>query len=137
MKERNEQLLALRPLVPKAKTTEQTGAEEHFQNTTLRPILKLQNDLLLQVFQQYIARRKNTFHQLSLEKRLAYISNALQRDIRFRNIVLGMVIGHFTVQEHALYSRAASAHNKRIASMAITRIQDQLQYFEKNASIQQ
>ena len=38
---------------------------EKFQNDTLRPILKLQNDLLIHVFIQYCQQRKGLFFKLS------------------------------------------------------------------------
>jgi hypothetical protein len=39
----------------------QSSAEEFFQNETLRPVLKLQNDILLGVFSNYIAKSKTDF----------------------------------------------------------------------------
>ena len=38
----------------------QSSADEKFQNETIRPILKLQNDLFLAVFKNYIYKYKNT-----------------------------------------------------------------------------
>ena len=48
------------------------GIEERFQNETLRPILKLQNPLLIEVFYNYIEKRKGVFFELSLPKKLDY-----------------------------------------------------------------
>jgi hypothetical protein len=104
--------------------------EERFQNQTLRPILKLQNDLLLASFQNYIVKTKNRFHELKLEKRIEYISNALQKDIKYRNTIKGLIVGQFTIEEYHVYSSNASAFNKRITNMVIKRLQDQLQFFE-------
>ncbi len=43
--------------------TSQSSFEEVFQNKTLRPILKLQNDLFIQVFINYaIKQRMFSFH---------------------------------------------------------------------------
>ena len=65
--------------------TFQSSNEESFQNKTLRPILKLQNDMFIAVFINYAIKQKNVFFNLTPEKKLAYIENVIQRDIKFRN----------------------------------------------------
>ena len=67
MNERSLKLLELRPVVGAARILPNMSEEERFQNQTLRPILKLQNDLLLASFQKYIVRGKNRFHELKKE----------------------------------------------------------------------
>lgn len=136
MNNRTLKLLEIRPIVGAAKIVANMSEEERFQNQTLRPILKLQNDLLLASFQNYIIRGKNRFHELKKDARLDYIANAVQKDIKFRNNVKGMILGQFTIEEYEDYSVNASALNKRIMSMAIKRLQDQLQFFEEPNLIQ-
>ncbi len=135
MNERSHSLLKIRPLVLSAKVTDVMSDDERFQNQTLRPIIKLQNRLLLDVFQNYIAKRKNRFYELTLEKRLDYITHALQKDLKLRNSIKGMIIGHFTVEEYDSYIQNSSALNKRMMSMVIKRLQDQIQYFENEVLI--
>ena len=135
MNERSHSLLKIRPLVLSAKVTDVMSNDERFQNQTLRPIIKLQNRLLLDVFQNYIAKRKNRFYELTLEKRLDYITHALQKDLKLRNSLKGMIIGHFTVEEYDSYIQNSSALNKRMMNMVIKRLQDQIQYFEKEVLI--
>ena len=55
--------------------TEQSSIEERFQNQTIRPILKLQNDLFVDVFKNYISKHKNDFYSYSTEKKLQFIEN--------------------------------------------------------------
>ena len=136
MNERSQKLLEIRPLLPNAKIIPGIGKDERFQNSTLRPILKFQNDLLLASFQNYIKKTKNTFYELNIEKRMGFITNALQKDIKYRNSIKGMVIGQFTVAEYEEYILNSSAYNKRIINMVIKRLQDQIQYFEVSALIQ-
>lgn len=136
MNERTQKLLALRPLIASAKILPNGTQEEHFQNRTLRPILKLQNELLLASFQNYIRKQKNKFYQLKLEDRTAYIEYALQRDMKFRNTVKGMIIGQFTMEEYHTYIQNPSGYNKRIMGMTTKRLQDQLQFFEAPKLIQ-
>ena len=103
MNERSHSLVKIRPELANAKITETMSDEEHFQNQTLRPIIKLQNMLLLSVFQNYIVKRKNSFYELNLEKRMTYITHAIQKDLKLRNSVKGMIVGHFTIEEYDNY----------------------------------
>ncbi len=103
MSPRDQKILQQRPDIPTSKINEQMSAEEYFQNATLRPILKLQNDLFLLVFRNYITKHKNLFYDLSLEKKLQYIEQSIQKDIKFRNALKGIVIGLFTEKEYETY----------------------------------
>ncbi|MGJ8734124.1 MAG: glyoxalase [Cellulophaga sp.] len=131
MNQRSTDLLRIRPEIKATKVAEGISNDELFQNKTIRPILKLQNDLILLVFKNYIKKHKNKFYNLTLEKRLEYIENAIQRDIKFRNALKGLIIGQFTVEEYETYILNSSALNKRMISMSITRLKDQLQYFNE------
>lgn len=104
--------------------------DEQFQNSTLRPIIKFQNPLLIEAFKNYIIKHKNAFYQLNIEKRLDYIENAIQKDIKFRNSLKGMVIGQFTVEEYMTYIQNSSTLNKRMMNIVIERLKDQVQAFE-------
>nr|WP_294776296.1 glyoxalase [uncultured Flavobacterium sp.] len=105
----------------------QSSLEEVFQNKTLRPILKLQNDLFIQVFINYAMKQKNVFFSLTPEKKMAYIENVIQRDIKFRNSLKGMVIAFFTLEEYAEYIQNSSNLNKRMMNMLIERLRSQIQ----------
>ncbi len=107
--------------------TNQSSAEEVFQNRTLRPILKLQNDLFIQVFINYAVKQKKVFFTLSPEKKEAYIENVIHRDIKFRNSLKGMIIAFFTLDEYAEYIQISSNLNKRMMNMLIERLKSQLQ----------
>ncbi|WP_405382184.1 glyoxalase [Maribacter sp. LLG6340-A2] len=134
--ERSQKLLSIRPTIPSAKILPNMSEEERFQNQTLRPILKLQNDLFLFSFQNYIKKMKNTFYDHGLEKQMAYIANAIQKDIKYRNALKGMIIGQFTQEEFEKYLLHSSAYNKRMMNMVIKRLQDQIQFFDKLQLVQ-
>ena len=134
--DRTQKLQSIRPLIASAKIMPNMSDDERFQNQTLRPIIKLQNDLLLASYQNYIHKMKNSFYELKLEKRMVYIANSIQKDVKFRNSLKGMIIGQFTVEEYEIYIKNSSALNKRMMSMVIKRIQDQIQFFEKYELVQ-
>lgn len=131
MSTRNEKLLQQRPDILTSKINDQMGSEEYFQNAVLRPILKLQNDLFIIVFKNYIKKHKNVFYELSLEKKKRYIENAIQKDIKFRNSLKGIIIGMFTVEEYETYTINSSALNKRMMNLLIVRLKDQMLLYEK------
>lgn len=131
MKSRDLQLVNLRPEIPSAKVSANMSLDEQFQNKTLRPIAKLQNDLLLAVFKNYIKKHKNKFYELKLEQRPVYLENAIQKDIKFRNSLKGIIIGQFTLAEYENYIENSSSLNKRMMNIVKERLQSQLQLLEE------
>ena len=97
MENRDEYLVALRPDIPSAKVNDTMSADEQFQNRTLRPVAKLQHDLLVEVFRNYIKKHKNVFYGLTAVKRIDYIENAVNRDQKFRNSLKGIIMGMFAI----------------------------------------
>ena len=61
----------------------QSSSDELFQNQTIRPILKLQNDLFIAVFINYVNKNKPDFYSYSVEKKIQAIENSIQKDIKF------------------------------------------------------
>ena len=110
--------------------TENSSQEEKFQNQTLRPILKFQNDLFVEVFRNYATKQKGVFFTLSPEKKMDYIENTIQRDIKFRNSLKGIVMGMFTITEYKEYIQNSSNINKRMMNLLIERLKSQIQLFE-------
>ena len=129
---RTHDLLHIRPTLPSTLIYDTMSSEERFQNTTLRPLLMLQNDLLIEVFKNYIAKHKIMFSDLSLPKQLDYIENAIQKDMKFRNSIKGMIIGQFTVEEYGIYIENSSALNKRMMNLVKERLISHIQLFEPN-----
>jgi len=131
MSTRTENLLSIRPVISSAKIYDSMSSDELFQNKTLRPIIKMQHDLFIAVFKNYISKHKNVFYELSLSKQLSYIDNAIHKDMKFRNSVKGMIIGQFTEEEYALYIQNSSALNKRMMTIVKERLLDSIQAFAK------
>jgi len=130
MNQRDLNLLRLRPEIPSARVSENMCSDEQFQNKTLRPIAKLQNDLFVEVFKNYIQKHKNAFYGFSIEKKMAFIENAIQRDIKFRNSLKGIMIGQFTTDEYRIYIENSSALNKRMMNIVKERMLGNIQLLE-------
>ena len=69
---------------------------EKFQNEVLRPIIKMQHNLLIASFNNY------------------------------KNINLGFIIGHFSMDEFSFYSLNTSEMNRRILQIISQRIKDSI-----------
>ena len=114
-------LLALRPVVP-AETTDAADTVGAFLHATLRPVLKLQNDLLLAVMTDFVRdhhillRPTDQHHQLT---------ELLGRNTKLRYTVVGLVTGVFTAEEYAFYRQHRPELNRRLLEMALRRVLDQ------------
>lgn len=104
----------------------QSSSEEIFQNKTIRPILKLQNDLFIESFINYANKHKDDFFSMTVEKKMVFIDNAIHRDIKFRNALKGMVMAMFTIEEFREYILNSSNLNKRMMNLLIERLKDQV-----------
>ncbi|WP_264537662.1 glyoxalase [Flavobacterium sp. N1736] len=108
----------------------QSSVDELFQNQTIRPILKLQNDLFVAVFINYVNKNKADFYSYTAEKKLQTIENSIQKDIKFRNSLKGIVMALFTIEEYDTYIQNSSSLNKRMMNLLIDRLKSQVQLFE-------
>ncbi|OEK08508.1 glyoxalase [Flavivirga aquatica] len=131
MNSRQFNLKSIRPEILSTTINDSMSSDERFQNLVLRPIIKFQNDLLISVFKNYAAKHKFVFYDLSLEKRIDYIENAIQKDMKFRNSLKGMIIGLFTIEEYTIYTENSSALNKRMMNIVKERLLSNIQLFEK------
>tara|TARA_B100000886_G_scaffold324357_1_gene268967 strand:- start:6446 stop:6847 length:402 start_codon:yes stop_codon:yes gene_type:complete len=128
MQDRTFSLLDIRPNIDKIDNSLKTKDIEAFQNNVLRPILKFQNDLLLQLFIDYTNQYKGIFFKLSNQEKVNYIQKAFSTNQRLRSLILGTIVGLFAVEEFGYYKSNSSALNKRIFALVIKRLQSQLEF---------
>ena len=98
---------------------------EKFQNEVLRPILKLQNDLLIEIFKSYCSKRKSTFYKLSDKERMVYTDQAVRKDMKFKHYLEGIVTGIFTLEEYAKFMENEEELTKRMVNLLVQRLQSQ------------
>jgi hypothetical protein len=96
--------------------------EENFQNETLRPILKLQNDLIITLAQEFLNHRNVTWEKIREKDPLQWLNLNIKKDIPFKNLMIGMVIGQFNGEELKKYLSFQKEMNKRIINMMTERI---------------
>ncbi len=120
----DDQKISIRPEVL-TKDIESTPAER-FQNATLRPVLKLQNELLQAIFLHMMDKRKVSFRQQSPQDQAAQIEHSLSKDKRLRFQLLGVVIGQFTTAEYTEFLALEQEAVRRIFTMMVQRLKDGL-----------
>lgn len=98
---------------------------EKFQNEVLRPILKLQNDLLVEIFKTYVSKRKGTFHKFSEKEKAFYIDQSVRKDMKFKHYLEGIIAGMFTLEEYARFMENEEELTKRTVNLLVQRIQSQ------------
>lgn len=99
-----------------------TSSGEIFQNETLRPILKLQHELIIILAQEFLKSRNITWEKVKEKDPLQWLNINIKRDIPFKNQLIGMVIGQFSKEELDEYLTFQKEMNKRIINMMTERI---------------
>jgi hypothetical protein len=120
---RDQLISQIRPVLD---LQEANSPSEIFQNKTLRPIIKFQNELLLSVFRAYLAKRKDAFYKGSDQEKRIYIENAVKKDMKFKHYLEGLISGHFTSLEYEDFLVNEEELTKRMINLVIQRLQSQL-----------
>ena len=124
--DRKSIVIALRP-----KLNLDTDLDRHlesFQNKVIRPILKFQNDLILDFLHthpQYIPQAAKinkqdpkSYHEV--------LNKFIKSNHAFRNQLYGMITGMMTVEEYRIYLKDVSEYNRRITTMYVQRVLSQV-----------
>lgn len=114
---RTEQILALRPNII-TDETKVSLTNEDFQNNTLRPILKFQNELILALVKNQILDLK--LPNNAQEKQL-FIQQIIQKNQVLKQQLIGLTIGLFTQLEMDFYLKNQTEINKRISQLMVKR----------------
>lgn len=124
MNERDDSLKNLR--IELDISTEEAKPIEAFQSKTLRPILKFQNPLIIQLFKDYLNKNHKTFRALNQKIQFEIISESLKKDQGLKCLLINIIVGFFTYGELEFYLKNNSELNKRISTMLIKRLEDQI-----------
>lgn len=123
---RDKNIVLLRPKVNSNKNISYKNDIEKFQNIVLRPILKFQNDLLVELFIFEFEKTKTKFDLINNEQKIKLIINNLKYNNKLKQILLGTIIGMFSNNNLTFYKANYSKINKRIFSMLNDRLIGQL-----------
>ncbi|MBE0423967.1 MAG: glyoxalase [Lutibacter sp.] len=118
----NDREINKRPIIEKAIVSAKMTEVEIFQNKTLRPVIKMKHELLIAYFLHFSSLQKIDFQSFSDIKKIEFIERTFSKDSQLRNEIKGMIIGHFTLDEFAIYKNFIKESNKRILTMVKERI---------------
>ena len=97
---------------------------ERFQNESIRPIIKMQHDILIIMFQNYLIKKKLDFTALEEVKQKEHINSIVTKDIVFKNLIVGVVIGQFSKIELNFFFKNSVELKKRIIQIIKYRLYD-------------
>jgi len=116
----------VRPKLPDALTEGELKEEELFQNMVLRPVIKMQHDLLIMRVKSHFRSKRILFNLMDNKKRTEAIIQAFQSDHNLKKEIQGMITGQLTVLEFQQYLKIERSINKRIIQMVRNRMIDSL-----------
>ncbi|WP_303310084.1 hypothetical protein [Hymenobacter sp. BT730] len=122
---RDAALLALRPSIAGIPIATPAQTVGEFLHLALRPILKLQNELLLQTVADFIQDHHIPLAAQSLVEKQNTVAELLTRNTKLRYTVIGLVLAMFTSTEMAFYRQHRPELNRRLLELATRRVQDQ------------
>ena len=120
---REAALLAMRPVIagqPAAIPTPTTVAD--FQHQVLRPILKLQHGVLQATVADFAADYHLPLATADPPTATRLLTELLTRNARLRATIIGLVAGHFTTEELAVYRQHRAELNRRLLDLAQERV---------------
>lgn len=104
----------------------QTTDIERFQNKVIRPIIKMQHELVITLFKDYLLKKKINFNSFAKEKKILKIQSILKTDSKFKTLLLGCILGQFSIEELKTYISKPSEFNKRVSQIITQRLIDSL-----------
>ena len=125
MDNRDSLIKSILPQIPTS-VEDATSVEERFQNSVLRPILKLQHDLLCTVFLTSDLVKRSNFNQKDGTQKKNLIVQHLKTNHKLKSHILHVVSSFMSIEEYMHYHENYSSYNKRIISMATHRLIDGL-----------
>ncbi len=128
MQNRSELYQKIRPsiTVDNSKSTEL----EIFQSVSLRPILKLQNQLIISLINNYLSENKIEVKNLTDNKKKERIDEIVKGNLQLKTLLTGIVIGNFTDDEIEFYFLNKKEVIKRTITMLLERINSQLEFIQ-------
>ena len=116
----------VRPKLPDALTDGELKEEELFQNMVLRPLIKMQHDLLIMRVKSHFSSKRVLFNVMDNKKRIEAIIKAFQSDHNLKKEIQGMITGQLSLVEFQQYLQMERSLNKRIIQMVRNRMIDSL-----------
>lgn len=121
---RDEALAALRPSI-NANPEQAATPEEHFLHATLRPVLKLQNEVLLRLTAASVAARIPGFSAFDPADQERRLRQMLAQDRRLKHLLYGVALGALTVEELRFFLDHEGEMRRRLGALVAERVASQ------------
>jgi hypothetical protein len=117
----DEKLMNIRPSI-KLSNTDSDSEVLIFQNQTLRPILKFNNEKILKLINLHLPKLKNI---VTADERRKYVIDYFNKNIAITHLLIGQVSGLMTMDEYETYLQNEAEYHKRIKTMIVERVASQ------------
>lgn len=97
---------------------------EEFQNRVLRPIIKMQSDVLMWHVQNKLSTLKADWNTQNIDERRLALTQLFTKDQPFKHEIIGMILGQLSHDEYRDYKPIAKEINKRITQIVLNRSVD-------------
>jgi len=114
----------IRPVLTNLSLNLSENEAEYFQNKVLRPIIKLQSDLILAHLNAKLQGLKIQINELNEKKKKEILKSIFSKDLAHKREVIGIIIGQFELEEFQTYSEMSKEINKRIIQISLNRCLD-------------
>lgn len=99
---------------------------ELFQNTVLRPIIKMQSDVLIRHVSTRLLLQKVEWSRLTSIQQRETLIHLLGKDKALKHEIIGMVVGQFSRIEYQDFTKQQKELNRRLTQIVLSRCVDQL-----------
>jgi len=113
-----------RPVLPTAILEGISNLGEAFQNEVLRPLIKMQSDLLMAHIKAKLQALKIDWELLGPIQQKEALTTLFTKDQSFKSEIVGMVIGQFELEEYQQYLALQKDMNRRITQIVLNRAID-------------
>tara|TARA_B110000977_G_scaffold94896_1_gene125376 strand:- start:605 stop:985 length:381 start_codon:yes stop_codon:yes gene_type:complete len=112
----------MRLAIPSIQLKSTTSVEEKFQNDVIRPIIKLQHDLIITCFINFLERKKVELNSFNETQKVTYLQKLFKTNMELKTELRSLIIGLFTLEEYKEYLNLKPQLNKRINTIIQNRI---------------
>ncbi|MBU1760426.1 MAG: hypothetical protein KKB19_06195, partial [Bacteroidetes bacterium] len=91
-----------------------------------RQVLKLQNDVLLTLALNFLENKYKDYQNRDLTIKYNLLYQSLKKDIPFKKMLIGTIVGFFTQNELAIYHTQEQEINKRLVEFIYKRLSTQI-----------
>ena len=112
-----------RPNIPNI-VFENTLSVEKFQNQTLRPIIKMKDEVLLHIINEALRKKNKNYQNLIQAEKIIWIKNTITKDLKLNHILKGIILGNLYLEELDFYQKHQKECAKRMIQIIIERYLD-------------